>query len=76
MLLFEIDIEVSSILYLYIAPYTKLGASPTAINKYNTHVVSIFIADSCVIKQGVTELESPNYCHFERLMTKFIFLHD
>ena len=43
---------------------------------FSTNVVSIFIADSCIIKQEVTALKLQNYCYFERLTTKFIFLHD
>ena len=41
-----------------------------------THVVSIFIGDSCSIKQNLIKLQSQKYCHFMRLTTKFIFLHD
>ena len=40
-----------------------------------THVVSIFIAESCSIKQNLIELQSQSYCHFERFTTKIIFLH-
>ena len=39
-----------------------------------THVVSIFIANFCVIKQEVTEPYYQNYCHFMRFCRKFIFL--
>ena len=41
-----------------------------------THVVSIFIGDSCRIKQNLIKLQLQKYCHFVCLTTKFIFLHD
>ena len=41
----------------------------------STHVVSIFMVNSCVIKQRVTEPHYQNYCHFMRFCDKFIFLH-
>ena len=41
--------------------------------KFFTHVVSIFTANSCSIKQTLIKLESPIYSHFERLTTKLIF---
>ena len=47
----------------------------TNLRQNCTHVVSIFIANSCVIKQGITETYYPNHCHFMRFCGKFIFLH-
>ena len=51
------------------------GGKFCLIKKFCTHVVSIFIAIFCVIKQGITEPYCQNYCHFMRLCGKFIFLH-
>ena len=40
---------------------------------FSTHVVSIFIDNSCLVKQGVAGPHCQNYCHFMRLCGKFIF---
>ena len=40
-----------------------------------THVVSIFIANSCFIKQEVTEPHDQNYWHFMRLLRFVLVIH-
>ena len=63
-----------------VSPITMYAQYRTQVHqnfkiKTSTQVVSIFIANSCVIKQELTKPHSPNYCHFMPFYGMFIFLH-
>ena len=52
---------------------TEKEAKLISCEKFCTHAVSIFIANSCVIKQGVTEPHYQKYCYFMPSCGKFMF---
>ena len=54
----------------------RFQSSGKILLNFSTHVVSIFMSNSCSIKQKVKECQSQNYCHFMRFSVDSIFLHD